>query len=317
MRGEPGSTLPIGRRQAVVRSWHARVVRLAAAVLAIALGSLGLATSAGAVAVAPLSPVPTGQLSCDTATNTTTLTITWGIGEYGNWRVGVSGGFTVTGGPATYTAVTTTTYTAPNGILGASLFRLNNNPTDNGTGDNQAHGTITGESCPFDPGVRLDVDCVAGTITITVAAGRVTSWVLFDTSTSTWRRIAGSGFFGSSITAPATLGPFPLGGATSVWFEATISGTTVELSQGTRCTCTWTSPKDFSNVIVQYADGTEVRFDDLDGRTFTIPNDPDNPIVAVWIKAGNGRLDPLDPAPTTFHDNGIGVYHGVDNCVLD
>ncbi len=85
---------------------------------------------------------------------------------------------------------------------------------------------------------------------------------------------------------------------------------------GTACECTWTSGKDFSNVIVQYADGTELKFDDLDGTTFSVPNDPDNPIVAVWIKAGREKLDPNDPAPQHYGGNGIGVYHQVENCML-
>ena len=73
---------------------------------------------------------------------------------------------------------------------------------------------------------------------------------------------------------------------------------------------TITSSKDLSNVIWRAQDGTEGKVDRLSGTTYELPNDPANPIVAVWVRSGTAKLESGDPAPSgSFTD--VGTYRAV------
>ena len=272
-------------------------------------------TAAGA-----LNPEPTLTLSCASdGTSQFTISFPPSATDYGSFRLrdaryGAAGTISETGPIA---GGTTLVYTVPDGWdpmnstvhLGwPELF----------SGDDERHITPVGQTCPGEPppppSPSLAVDCVTGDITLTFDASiDVVSWVVFATQPT--NSLIDIGFFGAPAGTSVTMA-LPQG-TTEIQVNVRYAdGRSFSKTYGTACECTWTSVKDFSNVIVQYADGTEVKFDDLDGTTFTIPNDPDNPIVAVWIKAGREKLDRNDPAPTTYHGNGIGVYHAVENCEL-
>ncbi|MCU0311985.1 MAG: hypothetical protein MUE36_13695 [Acidimicrobiales bacterium] len=73
------------------------------------------------------------------------------------------------------------------------------------------------------------------------------------------------------------------------------------------------STKDLSNIIWQSGDDPSQRVEGLTGTYYELPNDPANPITAVWVKSGNNKVEPGDPLPNPpFGNNqGIGAYFAV------
>lgn len=285
------------------------------------IGAVLAATLAlSSAAAGALNPVPTLNLSCASdGTSQFTISFPAASSDYGSFRIrdvrfGAAGTISE---PGPIPAGTTLVYTVPDGWDPTNSTVHLGWPEDP-NGNDERHITPIGDSCvgdpPPPPSPAVSVDCVAGEITLTFDPSlAVSSWIVLGTQPNL--ALIDFWFFGAAAGSSATM-PLPAG-TTEIKVDVRyVDGRSFSETYATACECTWTSDKDFSNVIVRYADGTEVKYDDLDGTTFTVPNDPDNPIVAVWIKAGRDKLDPGDPAPTGYHGNGIGAYHQVVNCDL-
>jgi len=127
----------------------------------------------------PLSPVPTAEISCDSG-GVSTLTIHWGVGEYGSWRFGGGVLGDVSGPGGVFTAPTDETFTVPAGWQAmTSTFRLNRD-TVGDTSYNQEHVNPEGAACPFATDIDLGYTCSTSTLVTSIAAGHVTQLIVYD-----------------------------------------------------------------------------------------------------------------------------------------